>query len=74
MAELICRQQQTAQKQAQDGTSMLSMATDDRRPHRQAFAASAAAELLREAEAAQEAVDDDQAVSNFSICTAPCGS
>lgn len=40
MAELICRQQQTAQKQA--------------------FAASAAAELLREAEAAQEAVDDDQ--------------
>ncbi|CAE7909779.1 rnf111-b, partial [Symbiodinium necroappetens] len=40
MAELICRRQQTAQKQA--------------------FAASAAAELLREAEAAQEAVDDDQ--------------
>ncbi|CAE6913366.1 rnf111-b [Symbiodinium sp. CCMP2456] len=40
MAELICRQQQTAQKQA--------------------FAASAAAELLREAEAAQDAVDEDQ--------------
>ena len=33
MAELICRQQQTAQKQAQDGTSMLSMATDDSVAH-----------------------------------------
>ena len=38
--------------------------------HRQAFAASAAAELLREAQAAQDAGDDAQAVSRVSICTA----